>query len=82
VTLSNGKTIRIFSDWYDAGDGIFEFRAAGFMIEDNGSESIQTIVNTGVDNAKKYTDQKIGDIETVLDNIITIQNSLIGGDSV
>jgi hypothetical protein len=31
--------------------------------------------------SKKYTDEKVGDIETALDNIIAMQNSLIGGDA-
>ncbi len=31
---------------------------------------------------KKYVDGITGDIETALDNIIAIQNSLIGGDGV
>lgn len=31
------------------------------------------------DKAKDYTDEKVGDIETALDSIIAIQNSLIGG---
>jgi hypothetical protein len=31
---------------------------------------------------KGYVDGQIGDIETALDSIIAIQNSLIGGDSV
>lgn len=30
---------------------------------------------------KKETDNKIGNIETALDGIIAIQNTLIGGDS-
>ena len=30
---------------------------------------------------KKYIDGQFGDVETVLDNIIAMQNSLIGGDS-
>lgn len=32
--------------------------------------------------AKQYTDDLVGDIDTALDNIIAIQNSLIGGESV
>ena len=36
-------------------------------------------------NARKaditYVDEQIGDIETALDGIIAIQNSLLGGDS-
>lgn len=43
-------------------------------------------VGTPTDDAhattKKYVDDKIGDIETVLDSIIAIQNTLIGGGTV
>ena len=40
--------------------------------------------NNAVQNKviKNYIDESIGDIETALDSIIAIQNSLIGGDSV
>ena len=31
---------------------------------------------------KEYIDERIGDIETALDSIISLQNSLIGGESV
>lgn len=31
--------------------------------------------------AKKNVDDLVGDIETALDNIISIQNSLIGGEA-
>ena len=31
---------------------------------------------------KEYIDEQLGDIETALDSIIAIQNSLIGGESV
>lgn len=30
---------------------------------------------------KEYIDEQLGDIETALDSIISIQNSLIGGES-
>jgi hypothetical protein len=30
---------------------------------------------------KVYVDEKVGDIETALDNIIAIQNNLMGGDA-
>ena len=38
-------------------------------------------VAAAVVEAKDYTDTKIGDIDTALDNIITLQNSYIGGNS-
>lgn len=31
---------------------------------------------------KEYIDEQLGDVETALDAIITLQNSLIGGESV
>ena len=33
-------------------------------------------------NERKYVDDAIGDIETVLDTIIEMQENLIGGDGV
>lgn len=44
----------------------------------------QYIYDTGIEatqNAKNYTDEKIGDIDAVLDSILAIQNSYIGGDA-
>lgn len=38
-------------------------------------------VAEAVVEAKDYTDTKIGDIDTALDNIISLQNSYIGGNS-
>ena len=38
-------------------------------------------VAEAVTEAKDYTDTKIGDIDTALDNIISLQNSYIGGNS-
>ena len=34
-----------------------------------------------VNEANTYTNEKLGDIDTALDSIIEIQNSLIGGDA-
>ena len=47
------------------------------------SENAQSgkAVAEAVTEAKGYTDTKIGDIDTALDNIITLQNSYIGGNS-
>ena len=46
---------------------------------------IDNAINNGnayaINTAKGYTDEKVGNIETALDNIIAIQNSLIGGDA-
>ena len=44
---------------------------------------VQNKIITAVLNTKAnqtYVDEQIGDIETVLDGIIALQNSLIGGD--
>lgn len=47
------------------------------------SENAQSgiAVAEAVVEAKDYTDTKIGDIDTALDNIISLQNSYIGGNS-
>ena len=47
------------------------------------SENAQsgTAVAEAITEAKDYTDTKIGDIDTALDNIIALQNSYIGGNS-
>ena len=46
---------------------------------------IDNAINNGdayaINTAKGYTDEKVGNIETALDSIIAIQNSLIGGDA-
>lgn len=48
------------------------------------SENAQSgkAVGEATEQAKSYTDKKVGDIETALDTIIEIQESLIGGVSV
>ena len=47
------------------------------------SENAQSgiAVAEAVVEAKDYTDTKIGDIDTALDNIIAMQNSYIGGNA-
>lgn len=47
------------------------------------SENAQSgkAVAEAVTEAKDYTDTKIGDIDTALDNIIVLQNSYIGGNA-
>ena len=53
-----------------------------------GDITIDTAMSDTSENAvqnkviKKYVDDMAGDIETALDNIIAIQNTLIGGGSV
>ena len=48
------------------------------------ADKATTLLGYGITDAYTKTDidSKIGDIETALDSIIAIQNSLIGGDSV
>ena len=65
---------------------------AVIKLEENGGGSSSIVLDSEMsdtsENAvqnkviKKYVDGITGDIETALDNIIAIQNSLIGGDSV
>ena len=45
------------------------------------SNAYDQIIEGKIAEANQYTDEKIGDIETALDTIIAIQNSLIGGDA-
>lgn len=49
---------------------------------DNGSLETATIHYEWSDVTKEYVDEKVGDIDTALDNILAIQTSLIGGDTV
>lgn len=42
---------------------------------------VESKLNEDISNLSANVDAKIGDIETALDNIIAIQNSLIGGGS-
>ena len=52
----------------------------------NASVAVDELKDSKADKSSTYTktdiDSKMGDIETALDSIIAIQNSLIGGDSV
>ena len=54
---------------------------------DGTSSMMMQIMNTEIPQLKAskaditYVDEQIGDIETALDGIIAIQNSLLGGDS-
>ncbi len=50
--------------------------------QSNGNLFTNTPVNDLDCTNKKYVDDLVGDIETALDNIIAMQNELIGGDSV
>jgi hypothetical protein len=49
--------------------------AYGINMDDDSIDSEQSAVN------KKYVDELVGNIETVLDAIIAQQNSLIGGEA-
>ena len=55
-------------------------RKNAFVVKNNGSAEIQMVsVSPNSVVNKEYVDSAIGDIETVLDSIIAIQNSFIGG---
>ena len=62
------------------------FRPTGYIVADEYNnidvDKEALLGDIGDITAKEYVDNKIGDIETALDNIITLQNSLIGGDGV
>ena len=59
------------------------YKRQGNLLEDgtvdNWGEWIAFATKADVDDAKAYTDGKIGDIETALDSIIAMQNELTGG---
>ena len=58
-------------------------RKNAFVVKNNGSAEIQMVsISPNSVVTKEYVDSSIGDIETVLDAIIAIQNSLIGGENV
>lgn len=62
------------------------YRPTGYIVADEYNnidvDKEALLGDIGDITAKEYVDNKIGDIETALDNIITLQNSLIGGDGV
>jgi S-adenosylhomocysteine hydrolase len=76
--------------WVDKRNGIDEILAedinhiANAVIE--AQEKLENLETPDVDLSNYYTkeeiDNKVGDIETALDNIIAIQENLIGGGSV
>ena len=69
-------------------------RKNAFMVNKDGSAEVQVTgdtensvttrgyVDNYIESVRAYVDTSIGDIDAVLDNIIAIQNSLIGGESV
>lgn len=76
--------------WEDKQDGVDEILAedinaiAKAVIE--AQEELENLETPDVDLSNYYTkeeiDNKVGDIETALDGIITLQENLIGGDTV
>jgi S-adenosylhomocysteine hydrolase len=77
-------------EWKDKQDGVDEILAedinaiAKAVIE--AQEELENLETPDVDLSNYYTkeeiDNKVGDIETALDGIITLQENLIGGDTV
>lgn len=45
-------------------------------------KAVQEAIDAEITQIEEYIEDQIGDIETALDGIIAIQNSLIGGESV
>ena len=68
VTISGGSVA--------IGDTTYGFSVSNNKIENVGTPEASTDAAT-----KGYVDSAIGNIETALDNILSIQNSLIGGDT-
>lgn len=60
------------------------YKRQGNLLEDgtadNWGEWVAYATNADVNDAKAYTDEKLGDIETALDTIIAMQNELTGGE--
>lgn len=77
-------------NWIDKQDGIDDVLAedinaiAKAVIE--AQEELENLETPDVDLSNYYTkeeiDNKVGDIEIALDGIITLQENLIGGDTV
>ena len=65
-------------------DKDYKFELAGFTRPNGGlhTENVVLVVDSSKIATTKEVEGKVGDIETALDNIIAIQNALIGGDSV
>ena len=55
-------------------DGTEQYPSLNMMMQEKSSA-----VSDAVSESNAYTDMKVGNIETALDNIIAIQNTLIGG---
>ena len=72
----NGNIVSIPAIKGDKGDS--------YVLTEEDKQEIAGMVDVGGGDSytKAEIDAKIGDIETALDSIIAIQNSLIGGDSV
>jgi hypothetical protein len=76
--------------WEDKQNGVDEILAEDINLIANAvvdlQEDFENLVTPDIDLSNYYTkpeiDQKIGNIETALDNIIAIQNELIGGEGV
>ena len=87
LTDINDPNNAIFLTSYDLPhicDKDYKFEAAGFTRPNGGlhTDIAVLIVDSNKIATTKEVDEKIGNIETALDNIIAIQNTLIGGDSV
>ena len=76
--------------WKDKQDGIDEILAEDINVIAKAvievQEELEDLETPDVDLSNYYTkeeiDNKFGDIETALDGIITLQENLIGGDTV
>ena len=70
----NGNVVSVPAIKGDKGDS--------YILTDADKREIAGMVDCGEDSyTKAEIDAKIGDIETALDSIIEIQNSLIGGNT-
>ena len=78
---SNAHTLDWSGNAWYAGD-VYVGSTSGTN-KDEGSKKLATeeYADTQIAEAKDYTDTKIGDIDTALDNIIAMQNSYIGGNA-
>lgn len=77
---TNSKALFVVGNGEITADEVAGKASNAFEVFEDGSAKVQTQGTTALSVATKgYVDRQIGNIESVLDSIITIQESLIGG---
>lgn len=62
-------------------DAVYECEKYANKVETMGDAPDKNVAYPTVSAVEAYVEEQIGDIEAALDNIIAIQNSLMGGDA-